>query len=127
MFHFAGADAERQCAEGSVGRGVRVAADDSHAGLGCAQLWPDHVDDALRGILHIEEFDAELGAVGAQRIHLRGGDLIDDVEAVLCAGRGDVVVYRSDVTIRAANLPAAMRRPSKACGLVTSWTRCRSM
>ena len=34
VLDFAGADAEGQCAEGSVGAGVRVAADDGHAGLG---------------------------------------------------------------------------------------------
>ncbi len=48
VLDFAGADAEGECAEGSVGGGVRVAADDGHAGLGRAELGPDHVDDALR-------------------------------------------------------------------------------
>ena len=51
--------------------GVRVAADDGHAGLGGAELGADHVDDALVAVLHVEELDAELGAVLAQRVDLR--------------------------------------------------------
>ena len=34
-------------AEGAVGGGVRVAADDRHARLGHAEFGADHVDDAL--------------------------------------------------------------------------------
>ena len=37
VLHFAGADAESQRAERAVGGGVRVAADDGHAGLGDAR------------------------------------------------------------------------------------------
>ena len=47
VLHLARADAEGERAEGAVGRGVRVAADDRHAGLGDAQLGTDHVHDAL--------------------------------------------------------------------------------
>ena len=127
VLDFAGADAEGERAEGSMRGGVRVAADDGHAGLRCAELGPDHVDDALRGVLHIEELDAELGAVLAQRIDLRGGDLVDDVQAVVGAGRGNVMVDRGDGRSGRRSLRPAMRRPSKACGEVTSWTRWRSM
>ena len=42
-----GADPEGQRAEGAVGRGVAVAADDRHPRLGDAQLRADHVDDPL--------------------------------------------------------------------------------
>ena len=49
VLDFAGADAEGERAEGSVGGGVRVAADDGHAGLGEAELGADDVDDALVG------------------------------------------------------------------------------
>ena len=40
-------DPERERAEGSVRRGVRIAADDRHPRLGDAELGPDHVDDPL--------------------------------------------------------------------------------
>ena len=106
VLDFAGADAEGERAEGAVGGGVRVAADDGHAGLGGAELGADHVDDALDRVLHVEELDAELGAVLAQGVDLRGGDLVGDDEAVLRAGGGDVVVDRGDVAVGAAELAA---------------------
>ena len=128
VLDFAGADAEGQRAEGPVGGGVRVAADDGHAGLGGAELGADHVDDALRGVLDVEELDAELGAVSAERVDLRDGDLVRDVEAVL---RREVVgtLWSTVAMWRSGrrSLRPARRRPSKACGEVTSWTSWRSM
>ena len=47
VLDLARADAEGQRAEGAVGGGVAVAADDRHPGLGHAELGPDDVDDAL--------------------------------------------------------------------------------
>ena len=38
----------------AVGRGVAVAADDGHAGLGAALLGADHVDDALADVAQVE-------------------------------------------------------------------------
>ncbi len=99
VLDFAGADAEGESAEGSVGAGVRVAADDGHAGLGEAELGADHVDDALLGVLDVVELDAEVGAVLAQCVDLRVGDLVGDDEAVVDAGGGDVVVDGGDVTL----------------------------
>ncbi len=70
VLDLAGADAERQRAEGAVGGGVGVAADDGHAGLREALLRADDVDDALAGRVHRVQGDAELGAVVAQRLDL---------------------------------------------------------
>jgi hypothetical protein len=70
VLDFGGADAEGERAECAVGAGVRVAADDRHPWLRQAKLRPDDVDDALRGRLHVEELDAELGAVVAQGLDL---------------------------------------------------------
>ncbi len=106
MFDFAGADTEGECAESAVCRSVRVAADDGHAGLGGAELRADHVDDALIGVLHVEELDAELGAVLAQRVDLRGGDLVRDDEAIVCGSCGHVVIDGGDVTVGAAEFAA---------------------
>ena len=106
VLDFAGADAEGEGAEGSVGAGVGVAADDGHAGLGGAELGSDHVDDALVAVLHVEELDAEVGAVLAQGVDLLGGDLVDDVEAVGGAGGGDVVIDGGDVAVGTADLAA---------------------
>ncbi len=47
VLDLAGPDPEGERAERAVGRRVRVAADDDHAGLGEAELGADHVHDAL--------------------------------------------------------------------------------
>ncbi len=78
-------------------------------------------------ILHVEELDAEFGAVLAQRVDLRVGDLVGDDEAVVRGGGGDVVVDGGDVRSGRRSLRPARRRPSNAWGEVTSWTRWRSM
>ena len=47
VLDLARADPERQRAERAVRRGMRVAADNRHAGKGETLLGPDHVHDAL--------------------------------------------------------------------------------
>ena len=87
--------------------GVRVAADDGHARLGRAQLRPDHVHDALRGVLHVKKLHAEVRAVLAQRLHLSIRNLVGDHEPVVHAGRGHVVVDGRDVAFGMAQLAAS--------------------
>ncbi len=94
-------------AKSAVSAGVRVAADDGHAGFGKAEFWSDDVDDALIGRLHVVEFDAEVGAVFAERFDLAGGYLVDDVEAVFDAAGGDVVVDCRDSAVGPAELAAS--------------------
>ena len=94
VLDLAGADAERERAEGSVGGGVRVAAHDGHARQGPALLGADHVDDALVRIAHREVGDAELGGVGPQRVDLLGRNRVGD-RLVDVLG-GDVVVLGGD-------------------------------
>ena len=79
MLDLAGADAKGQRSERPVRGGMRVAADDGHAGLGQAELGADDVDYALLGRLHVIELDAELRAVAAQRVDLPGRDLIENM------------------------------------------------
>ena len=57
-------------------------------------------------VLHVEELDAELGAVLAQRVDLRGGDLVGDDEAIVRGGGGHVVIDRGDVAVGAAQFAA---------------------
>ena len=73
VLDLARADAERERAERAVRAGVAVAADDRHARLGEAELRADDVDDALAGVAHRVQPDAELRAVLAQRLDLRAG------------------------------------------------------
>jgi hypothetical protein len=120
--HLAGTDAERERPEGAVRRGVRVAAHDGHAGLREAHLRPQHVDDALLLIAERMQPDAELGAVLAQRLDLHPRDRTGSaIVTRLSVG----VLWSSVAIVRSGRrtVRPASRSPSKACGLVTSWTR----
>ena len=95
------------------------------AGKRQPELGADDVDDPLVAAVDVVERDAELAAVGPQRLDLPARHRLADVELVL--GR-DVVVDAWRTSGRAGGpCGPASRRPSNACGLVTSWTRCRSM
>ena len=104
----------------------RVAAHDGHARQGAALLRADDVHDALVGIAHREVGDAELGGVRAQRL-----DLLAPRSGRRSAGRCRSVgtLWSSVAIVRSGRrtVRPVRRSPSNACGLVTSWTRCRSM
>ena len=127
VFDLAGADAEGQGAECAMGAGVTVAADDGHAGLGEAQLGSDDVDDALVLVVEVEELHAELRAVLTQGVDLGAGDGVGDGAA--SGGRSVGTLWSAVATVRSGRrtLRPAVRSPSKACGLVISCMRCRSM
>ena len=102
-----GADAEGQGAERPVRGGVAVAADDGHARLGEAQLRADHVHDALLGVAHRKDRDAELLAVAAQGLDLGAAHRVGDR-----AGRGgDVVVLGGEGEVGAAHRAPAQAQP----------------
>ena len=86
MLHFTGADPEGKRAEGAVGRGVGIAADDSHARVGKPQLRSDDVDDALLGRVEIEELDPKRLRIPDQGIDLSCRDLIGDRKPALASG-----------------------------------------
>ena len=88
------ADSKCHSTKGTVGRRVRVAAHDRHAGLGEAELRADDVDDALLGISERVQRDTELRAVAAQCVNLRSGDRVCD--RLVDVDRGDVVVLRRE-------------------------------
>ncbi len=111
VLHFRSADAEGQRAKCPMGAGVAVAANDGHAGLGNAKFRTDHMHDPLFRRLHVIERNAELGAVGAQGIHLFGRDRIRDDQPV---GRGgDVMVHRGDRPVGAAHGSSCQAKPFK--------------
>ena len=109
VLDLAGADAVRQRAEGAVGRGVRVAADDRHAGQRGALLRADHVDDALALVVHLELGDAEAVAVGVERVDLQARDRVGD--AVRAVGGRHVVVAHRQVRRQAPDLAAGQLEP----------------
>jgi hypothetical protein len=85
---------------------MAIATDDGCAGQREALFGADDVDDALALVEFIEVFDAEVAGVLGQRFDL--GPALDIIDAVRAIFSG------------ACTLRPAMRRPSKACGLVTS-------
>ena len=87
VLDLAGADAEGECAEGPMGAGVAVAADDGRSRERQAQLRTDHVNDALAAALDVVKRDSELTAVGSQGLDLAAGEGVADVELVLGRAR----------------------------------------
>jgi hypothetical protein len=125
MLDLRGADAVRQRPEGAMRRGVAVAADDRGAGQGEALLGADDVDDALADIELVEILDAEVLGVLGQRLDLDAAFLF--AMPLLRSVVGMLWSTTASVLCGAWTLRPVMRRPSKACGLVTSWTRWRSI
>ena len=106
VLDLARADPERERAERAVGGGVRVAADDRHAGLGDAELRPDHVDDALAVGADRVERDAELLAVALERLDLDARELVADARGDRRAVGRHVVVGGGERAVGAADLAA---------------------
>ena len=73
------------------------------------------------------ERDAELLAVALQRLDLDPRELVGDRRAALVPSVGTLWSAVARVLSGRRTLRPASRSPSKACGEVTSWTRCRSM
>ena len=125
MLDFRGADAVGERAERAVRRGVAVAAHDRRAGQGEALLRTDDVDDALALVELVEIFDAEVARVLGERLDLLGAFRIGIGQRAV--GGRHVVIDHGERLFRRVHLAAGRRRPSKACGEVTSCTRCRSI
>ena len=116
--HLAGADAEGERAERAVGAGVAVAADDGHPGPGQAQLGADDVHDPLPLVAERVEGDAELPAVGLQRLDLRRRLPVGDLDGrPRAAGRGRRgVVHRRHRAVRPADAQAALAQDRERLG-----------
>ena len=91
--------------------GVAVAADDGHAGLREAEFRPYHVDDALLRVVEIVEVNAELPAVGAERVDLLLGHRIEDRQAAV--GGGHVMVGGGHGPLGTPHLAAGEPQPFK--------------
>jgi hypothetical protein len=75
-----GADAEGQRAECAVRRGMRIAAHHGHAGQGQALFGPMTWTMPWRMSSMRNSRDAELGAVGVERLDLQARDRVGDAE-----------------------------------------------
>ena len=126
VLDLARADAEGERAERAVRGGVAVAADDGHARLGEPEFRADDVDDALVRAVQAVQRDAELAAVVFELLESACGSSSSAIGSERsCVG----MLWSTVATVlsgRRTFRPRA-RSPVKACGDVTSWTRCRSM
>jgi hypothetical protein len=102
MLDLGGADAVGERAEGAVGRGVAVAADDRGAGQSEALLRPDDVHDALAHVELVVIFDAELARVLGQLLDLLTA--LGILDAAAAVGGLDVVVDDGERLMRRAHL-----------------------
>ena len=114
VLDLAGADPEGEGTERPVGRGVAVAADDGHAGLGQPLLGSDDVDDALVGVAHRVAGDAELGAVGVEDRQLLGRDGVG--HRLVDVGGRHVVVGGGDGEVGAVHAPTGQAQPVEGLG-----------
>ena len=101
VLNFRSADSEGECAECSVGAGVAVTADNSHAGLREPQLRANHMHNSLLGRIHVEQANAEFAA-----IFLQGFDLLlrYQIKNRCAAGfGGNVVINRRNGPVWRSN------------------------
>jgi len=102
-----GSHPERERAEGTVRRGVAVAAHDRHPRLRQAELRTDDVDDALATATGRVQRDPEFRAVRTQRVELSARERVRH-----SPGEGrDVVIHRRNREIRPANAAAGKTEP----------------
>src|ERR1019366_9999847 len=104
MLDLARADAERERAEGAVGGGMRIPADDRQPRLGHAQFGADHVHDPLAIGADRVDRDAELLAVALERLHLDARELVLDRGGTRRDVGRNVVVARRERAIGPAYL-----------------------
>ena len=70
VLDFRSTNTVREAGKRTMGRGVRITADHSHARQGCTLLRPDHVDNTLALVIH-----AEIGQTISFGIVVQGFDL----------------------------------------------------
>ena len=116
VLDLAGADPERERAEGAVGGGVRVAADDRHARLGDAQLGSDHVHDPLPVGAERVHGHAELDTVALERFDLHARELVLDARGHGGAVGGRVVVGGGERAVGPADAAPGQAQPIEGLG-----------
>ena len=116
VLDLARADPEGQRAEGAVGRGVGVPADDRHAGLGNAELGTDDVHDPLAvGAQRVDRYP-ELGAVALQGFDLDARELVLDARGDGRAVGRRVVVGGGERAVGPAHLAPGEPQPVEGLG-----------
>ncbi len=94
----------RQGAEGAVGRGVAVAANDRRAGQGEALFGSDDMNDALTNIVLVEIFEPEIAHIVGERLDLETAFRV--LDALAAVGRRHVVIDHGKCLLRRMDLAA---------------------
>ena len=124
VFNLGRADAVGQRAECAVCRGVAVTTNDSHAWQGPTLFGANDVHDALAHVGHGIVVDTEFFGVRVESVNLNSAESAVMVSALARSSvvgtlwSGTAMVLSGARTVR-----PVMRRPSNACGDVTSWTK----
>jgi len=112
MGHFRGADAERKRAEGAMGRGVAIAANDQQARQRQPQFRADHMHDALAAVVEPEQGDVLIGGVLVQLAdHARDFGIGDRLAT---AARRHVMVGDAERQLRLRHRGAALRQAAES-------------
>ena len=114
MLDLAGSNSHRQGSKRTMRRGVRVTADDCHAGLCQSKLGANDVNDALIGIPQGVQADTKFLRVLAQGLNLRAAGDICDREINIDGG--GVVVFGCDCQIGATHLAPSHTQTVKCLG-----------
>ncbi len=116
MLDLGGADTEGERAERAVRGGVRVAADDRHAGLRDAVLRPDDVHDALEVGADRVHRHAELLAVALERLDLLAAEHVADLVGARGPVGRDVVVGGREGAVGASDAAAGVSEALEGLG-----------
>ena len=112
MGHFRGADAERKRAEGAMGRGVAVAANDQQARQRQAQFRADHMHDALAAVVEPEQGDVLIGGILVQLAdHARDFGIGNRLAA---AARRHIMIGDAERQFRLRHRGATLRQPAES-------------
>src|SRR5699024_6647598 len=116
VLYFRSTNAHGDRTKSTVGRSMRVTADDGHAGLGNAQLRTNGVDDALLFITHRVQAHSEFLTVILQRRYLGTVSLIDDYQRVACLNSQGwhVVSLRRQMQLGEAHLSSGQAQTIKS-------------
>ncbi|MNE23534.1 hypothetical protein D3C80_1167910 [compost metagenome] len=112
MFNFRGTNTKRQRTKRAVRGGMGVAADDSHTRQRDALFWTHYVDDALKRVVQVVQFNAERVAVFDQLLHLDASHFTRRID-IFGLG-GNVVIHGREGFAWLANL-AVVRPQAVKC------------
>jgi hypothetical protein len=119
VLDFASADAESECAKCAVRARMTVSTNNRHPRLRQSQLRANYVDDALLFRVDIEESSRQIVPQFARSASICfARNRIGDGQRTI--GGRHVVIDRCDSQIRRGEDAPGVRKPSNACGEVTS-------